>query len=315
MLRPLAPLLLLLAAPAAWCAIWPQQLNGLTRGKVTTVTLPDASLAGEYGFEAGERAEYGDGKLLATAWRARDSTGALAILDWLEGEKPQPKGLTRLGNYILEFQGPKPAGNEFDKLYVVLPRLEQSPLPALPGFLPKDAIPGSARYILGPVALAKFVPSIPPSVAGFHFGTEGETLEYKTKAGPLRLTVFSYPSHQIARAQMPEFQKLSNVMVKRDGPLIAVVTSAPTRDAAEIVLSKVRYQAQVTWNERTPNQQVRSIGSMLLSIFALAGIVIVFCLAAGLLFSAIRLLQRKLSGTKGEPEAMIVLHIDDQQRR
>ncbi len=314
MLRPIAFALLLVAAQAAPGAIWPERLNGLNRDKVTAVSLPDSSLADEYGFEAGEKADYGNGKLVAIAWRAKDSTGALGILEWLQGEKPEPKGLIQLGNYILEFKGPKPVGDEFDKLYVVLPRIEQSPLPSLMDFLPKDPVPGSARYILGPAALAKFVPSIPPSVAGFHFGTEAETLQYRTKAGELRLTVFSYPSQQIARAQLSEFQKLPGVMVKRDGPLIAVVTTPPTADAAEIVLAKVKYRAQITWNEKTPNQQARSVGSMLLSISVLAGIVVGFCVGAGLLFAAIRLLRRKLAGNNEEPGQMIVLHIEDPTR-
>jgi len=315
MLRQIGVAVLLLAgAGASRAAIWPEYFNGLTRDSATAVTLPDPALAEEYGFEAGEKAVYGEGKFTATAWRAKDSTGAYAIRLWLEGEKPVHQGLIQLGNYILEFKGPKPGVEEFKKLYVVLPRIEQSPLPTLVDFLPKDPVPGSARYVLGPTALARFVPGIPPSVAGFHFGTEGEVLTSKTQAGDLRLAVFSFPSHQIARAQLAEFQKLPGMVVKRDGPLVAVAVNPPNPDVAEVVLAKVRYRAQITWNERTPSQQAQSVGSLLLSIFSLAGICIGFCVAAGVLFAGIRLLRRKLAGNREEPGEMIVLHIDDSRR-
>ncbi|MCX6625324.1 MAG: hypothetical protein NTY38_30545, partial [Acidobacteria bacterium] len=156
-----------------------------------------------------------------------------------------------------------------------------------------------------------FAPEIPPSVAGFHFGTEGAAATYKTKAGELRLAVFAFPSHQVARAQMAGFEKLPGAIVKRDGPLVAVVTAPPSADAAEVVLAKVKYRAQITWHEKTAGQEVRSMGSMMMSIFMLAGIVLAFCVGAGLLFAAIRLLRKKLAGDKEEPGAMIVLHLGD----
>jgi hypothetical protein len=311
MLRQIALASLALAlSPAAWPAIWPEQWAGLARGAVSELRLPDAALAEEYGFQAGEKAVYGEGKLTGWAWRAKDSTGALAIRLWLAGGKPAPAGLRQFGNYVFAFEGAVPPAAELEKLYYTVPRLEQSSLPALAGLLPgRELVADSPRYILGPASLAAVAPAIPPSAAGFHFGTEGEAARYRTSAGELLLVVFSYPSHQIARAQLAEFQKLPGAMVKRDGPLVAIVPASPNADAAEVVLARVKYRAEITWNEKTPNQQVRSVGSMIMSVFVLAGILLAVCLGGGLLYAGIRLLRKKLAGAGGDPEEMIVLHI------
>ena len=78
------------------------------------------------------------------------------------------------GNYVLFFQGYKPTVAEINGLYQTLPKLDQSPLPTLSGYLPENKlVPNSERYVMGPVGLEKFDPGIPPSTAAFHVGAEG----------------------------------------------------------------------------------------------------------------------------------------------
>ena len=68
--------------------------------------------------------------------------------------------------------------------YAQLPKLENSPLPALSTFLPKDGlVANSERYILGPVSLQRVEPAIPPSVAGFHMGAEGPVWQVSDSQG------------------------------------------------------------------------------------------------------------------------------------
>ena len=49
------------------------------------------------------------------------------------------------------------------------------------------------------------------------------------------------PTPQIARQQTAEFQKISGAMVKRAGPMVAVILSPSNADAAEKLLSLIRY--------------------------------------------------------------------------
>ena len=98
-------------------------------------------------------------------------------------------------------------------------------------------------------------------------------------------------------------------MAKRAGPLVGVIIDPPDLDAAERVLAQVRYEANLTWNEKVPQNIGKGLANMLLSIFALAGITLGVCLLAGIGFGAFRILGRKL-GRTGGGDAMITLHLD-----
>ena len=79
------------------------------------------------------------------------------------------------GNYLLSFNGRKPEPAELSALFDGLRNVDTTVLPTLPATLPaRDRVANSERYITGPTSLAKFIPSIPPSVAAFHYGAEGQ---------------------------------------------------------------------------------------------------------------------------------------------
>ena len=123
--------------------------------------------------------------------------------------------------------------------------------PRLIDYLPsQDLVPNSERYVEGPAALQKFYPGISPSTAAFHLSAEAQIGEFQAPGGDLKLAIFSYPTPQIARLQTAQFQQISGAMVKRSGPLVAVILSPPNPDAAEKLLSLIRYQADITLDER-----------------------------------------------------------------
>src|SRR5581483_1842288 len=188
--------------------------------------------------------------------------------------------------------------------------VDNTPLPTLPSFLPsQDLVPNSERYIIGPAALQKFDPAIPPSVAAFHLGAEAQLGVFHSPKGDLTLAIFSYPTNQIAMQKLGEFQKLPGAVVKRAGPLLAVTLSPPDPDEAERVLAQVRYEAQITLHERTPTT-AGQVGNMLVNIFVLIGILLAFATVAGLFVGGFRAFF--LRGRKGpEPEPMILLHLEE----
>ena len=327
------PLLFLCLFPAVLLAqapIFPDQIGPYQKQAPTTLSTPDRALYDEYGLDASEQAIYtstgGDQKdkkrFTATAWRLHDSTGAMALFQFR-----RPSGATaadfaplavqtsdgvifEYGNYVIQFTGGQPDNADLPAFYNQLPKFENSPLPALSKALPPDdLVPNSERYIIGPVSLQRFLPEIPPSVAAFRMGAEAQLGKYRSSKGLMTLAIFDYPTPSMARDQATEFQKIAGAAVKRTGPLVAVLVSPPDANAAERLLGKINYQAQVTLNEKVPVNEVKGFAGALLGMFALAGIIILLCLVAGFGYAGIRILRRRVL-KRQDPDAMIVLGID-----
>jgi len=315
----------LLLPAFALAGIWPDNFGAFHRIAVQPVEVSDRPLWDEYGFQQAEQAQYESGvqKFTATAYRLQDSTGALSAFEWQRPADAKSSAMAKLavetsgslmmahGNYVLLFKGYKPNVGEIDALYQTLPSLDQSSLPALIGYLPKDQlVANSERYVTGPVALQKFDSGIPPSTAAFHLGAEAQLAHFRAPGGELGLAIFSYPTPQIARERLVDFQRISGVMAKRAGPLVAVILSPGSADDAERLLAKVRYEPAITWNERVPTAR-DNIGNLVINAFQLIGILLAFFVVAGLAYGGIRAFLRR-GGPGGEADRMITLHLSDQ---
>jgi hypothetical protein len=310
-------------AGLASAAIFPDTIGTFKKGEVQTISIPDRALYDEYGLDATEQASYTSGKdhFMATVWRFRDSTGAMAMFDARRPSGATPSNITPLavhtsdgtifayGNYVFQLTGKLPAADDLKQFFANLPKLEQSPLPTLMTDLPKqDLVPNSERYIIGPVSLDRFFPGMAPSVAAFHLGAEAQVGKYKTATGLLTLAIFDYPTPNMARERDQEVQKIPGAVARRIGPLLAVTINPPDLDAAERVLSQVRYEENITWNEKVPENQAKSTLKFLVDSFIFAGMMIGLCLLFGLIYGGSRVLKRKLN--KGQdPDAMITLHL------
>ena len=60
-------------------------------------------------------------------------------------------------------------------------------------------------YIMGPVSLAAYAPSIPPSTAAFSFSAEGQLAKFGEAGKETTLLIFSYPTPEMARDRYPQF--------------------------------------------------------------------------------------------------------------
>jgi hypothetical protein len=323
--RSLIGLVVVLAAPL-YGAIFPEQIGEYTRSAPQAVTVPDQPLFDEYGIDATEQADYTapqNRKFSATTWRFRDTTGAMAFFQARRPAGAVYKKLANLsatttdglifarGNYVFQFTGKLPPQADLDPIYAQLPKLEQSPLPALIGYLPSAGlVPNSERYIVGPVSLDRSGAGIPAATAAFHLGAEGQLGKYSTPKGILNMVIFNYPTPNMARDRFEDFQKLPGVVAKRTGPLVAAIAGSPDPDLAERLLSQVRYEANITWNEKVPQNDVKQFSKMILAMFALAGLLILGSIIVGIGFGGFRVLRKKLSGSD-EPEEMIRLHLTE----
>lgn len=322
--RLLLPLVLplLLVAPLASAEIFPEQIGAFTRGRVTPLTPPDPEFYKELGFKEAEQAEFSgpDGSFRVSGWRVVDSTAALALY---EARRPAsatrsgvaklaaktPDGLiTAYGNFVLEYAGRTPNADELDELLVRLKNVERSVLPTLIQYLPdEDLIPNSERYILGPVALERFLPQVPPSMVAFHLAAEGQLGRYQTPAGELTMAIFSYPVPNMARERQEAFLSLPGAMAKRAGSLVAVIVAPPDADAAERILARVRYEVDITRQEIGPGV-AKGLANIVLTAFLLVGVLIAASLLAGIWLGGLKAVLRKFGWAK-EEDAVTVLRI------
>lgn len=318
----LLPGLCLAAAPPE--TILPDTIGPFHRTSTSQPALADRPVWDEYGLKEYEAAAYENGgaRFTAAVYRLQDTTASLGAFDWQRPPKATPSKLANLaaetpdslllvhGNYLLSFQGYKPTADELAPLTQAFLNVDTTSLPPLAGYLPaQELVPNSERYIIGPAGLQRFYPGIPPSVAAFHFGAEAQAGVFHSPKGDLKLAIFNYPTPQIAMQRVPDFEKLVGAVVKRTGPMVAVVLSPRDADFAERLLSGIRYQAEVTRDEYVPTRR-DNIGDLLLNAFILIGILLAFSVVSGLALGGFRALIRR--GHKGEePDAMISLHLEE----
>jgi hypothetical protein len=319
---------LLLALAPAWAAIWPDQIPPFFRTSASPVAAAaDRGVWDEYGFDQAERAVYeaGGKRYATTAWRFRDATGAMAAWQWLRPQDAVPVEIVSLGvaakgglwmaygNYVLAWEDRMPTEPELRFVFDRLPRLEQSPRPAWIDVFPwRGRVANSERYILGPASLEKFEPRIAPSLAAFHYGTEAQLGRFAIGGKEFALLLLNYPTPKIARDRQAEFEKTPGALVKRAGPMVAVVLAPADANAAEIVLANVRYQASVTWSDTAADRtDLQRFGEFILNVFMFIGMLILFSAFSGLAVVGIRRVFNRSRGGGTGGDSMIVLDLRD----
>jgi hypothetical protein len=321
---------LLAAAATLNAALLTDNLGKSKRISLEKVAVADKPVWDEYGLIDAETAKYEGGAkpFTATAWQLRDPTGAQAAFRWLKpaAAKPAPNDFSQYskfavadetsvwmthGNYLIRFEGAQPALDELKIFLFQLPKLDQSGLPPLLEYVPQDGmVSGTDRFINGPASLEKFFPEMAPSAAGFHFGTEAVVARYKVRNSEMPMAIFYYPTNQMARDRQPDFERIQGALVKRAGPLLAIIARPTNPDDAQRLLAQVNYRANVTINEHKPGGEVAKAGDMLVAIFSLIGVILSLTTFAGIMLFGMRFARRRLSGGK-EQEAMTMLHLSD----
>ncbi len=315
------PLLILLCAGLCPASTLPDTVGAYHRTATSQPAAGDPAMWNELGLKDSETATYENGpaRFKATAWHLQDATAALAAFDWLRSANSTPSPVANLAaetptslllahaNYVLEFDGYKPTLPELDQVAGELKNVENVALPTL--FLPSgNLVAGSRRYIIGPVALQRFSPAIPPSVAAFHLGAEAELAVFHSAKGDDQVLVFNYPTWAISQQQANAFGKIPGAMVKRSGPLVAVTLAPADPDLAENVLAQIAYKADVTLQEHIPTMR-DNIGNLIINAFVLIGILLCFAMVSGLAVGGVRAWMRH---GKDNPDAdtLITLHLE-----
>jgi len=313
---------------ALLASILPEGIEQHSRGAVTPLAPEPAAVWKEYGLQEAEKAAYkgAKGAFTVSAWRVADATASQAAFQLLRPENAVSSNASKLaaksgaallvsmGNYVLQFDGFAPEEETLNQLILHMPRYDFSSLPALTGFLPADGkIANSERFIVGPASLEAFAPGLSPSLVAFHFGTEGQLARYRVTGGEVSLLLLNYPSPQIARDREAAFAAdRKDLVVKRSGPLLGVILKSDSPDAAERVLAPIRWEANITVNERMPDPKGDNIGVLVINVAKFSGLMFVFCLLAGFGFAFLRRARGKIFGQKGaETDEVIALNLEE----
>jgi len=347
--KPIALLVLLSGAVCAVAAnnILPKSFAGWTQtGDVKVVTKPEQADAAypavlnEYGFTAAETATYArpDGRSLTIkAAEFKDATGAYGAFTFyrdpaMKSEQIGTKAASAnqrilffRSNILVDAALDRVTGMsaaELRELAGMLPEVKGTlgNLPNLPEYLPKQgAVENSAKYILGPQALAATQTPLPAELAAFTVEPEILTQNYATPEGPVTLMLLEYPTPQIAIERLRAIQAAQGFdpkfAVRRTGPIIVAESGNVDNSDAKAVLNSVNYEAEVTWNEATSVSKKDNVGNLLLAVFGLIGILLLVGLVFGVFMGGIRvLLTRYFPGTVFDlPEnvEIVQLHIGD----
>lgn len=294
----------------------------------------------EYGLTRTERRAYSReaAALNLTLYQFRDPTGAYGAFTYLREPAMASTDLAEYsavshgaaliltGNLLLHAQAGAVADARPDlkSLAIELSRhADGAPYPELERYLPAGRIAGSERFILGPLALKDFVPSLPAGWAGFDASAEVQGARYsstritsgqllsdvqgfRTDSGTQTLLLVAYPTHLTAAKHLDGLRRWFNVngdenvvegrpvvFVRRSRSLLILATGEP-REAAQALAERVELRSEVTWNEPTHTLTDRPWGETVYGIFVGTGYIMLFALISGVVFGGFRLLVKKL---------------------
>lgn len=305
----------------------------------------EAALLREYGSARAEQATYrsADRQWQVTVHEMLDRSaayGAFTLLGAGGVEVPVGEAGSRVGgrtvfyrgNYLVivaDDVGPR----ELAPLdtYLRARAGQQASLPSLPSYLPRQGfVPGSDRYLLGPLGVAQTLPLAPGDWVGFAYGAEVEAARYRRGDEQGALLLISYPTPAIARARLSDFERLFNlngagnpgrprVYARRLGTLVAFAAGFDTDQAAEGLLEQVRYELKLSWSDPSNPTPQPAWAKTLLDIFVGTGLFLLFALLSGIAYGVLRVVVKRFApgrvferpGSGGE---MIVLDLRSRDR-
>jgi hypothetical protein len=296
-----------------------------------------ANVLREYGITSGERRDYtsGNDKITVTLYRMVDPSAAFGAFTFFREPDmalPAPimaasyaagkrgRELLVVGNLMLDVNAGKAQMAPADLNVLaksVATQADRRPYPPIATFLPHEGlIPGSERYVLGPLALAQVFPAAPVNQADWAgFGSSADAvvgryrLSDKPSAGERTgegvLLLILYPTQQLAADRYNELGKSFALNVDpelakgkpavfgtRSSALIALLSGVQSREKAAELLNQVHYTSEVTWNEPTQNFTDPSISNIVVGAIVDTGGIMLLALAASLGFGGFRLLAK-----------------------
>lgn len=185
--------------------------------------------------------------------------------------------------------------------------------PDLPLHLPAPhRAPGSLRYGYGPAALASAAPWFPAAAANFSDGPEFAATQYVSPQGSAHLLLWSYPTPQIAHAQLQMLRPLLSAhhldFVRRSGSWLIVVRTS-NASLAHFLLTAIHQRIHITWSHIGPSQVVLA-AELLLSILVFVALMMGASVVVGILGGWLRRQLAQKFPRRFSPQAKSFIWLD-----
>jgi len=309
---------------------WEMQGSPQTSTDPAAADPTNAAVLKEYRFSDVASSTYtrDDGRTLKIrAARFADASGAFgAYTFYLQpGMAKEQIGdqAASVGNRVLFYRGHVLVDAQFSQesamsvaqlkeLAAALPRPSGNSgnLPTFIEFMPhRGYAANTQKYLMGPAALAAQAPPVSADLVDFNASSEVSMARYNTSSGDATLMLISYPTPQLAaehlrrieaahhvappQAGVSSVESTGSFFDKRTGPIIAIATGPVSDSDAKSLLGMVNWEASVTWNQATDNQQARDLYMLILNIVILCGILAGLGVVAGVAFGGIRILMKR----------------------
>lgn len=272
----------------------------------------------EYGVTQVEMRTYvkGNKTIETVVEKTPDPSSAYGLLTFYHNEKTKAEkgiklavigsdqGLVARGPFFVRARRPpKMSDDDFRSALIGITGASPSAsaMALMPPSLPStEMIPGSHKYFLGPVAMQRALPILPANLVGFQMGAELQSATYRLNGKPVTLIFISYPTSAIARKRFAAFEESLGVNHKSGteaiyGQLkrsyVLLVQDAQTKEVAARLMSRLKIERQVSWDQPPPGKPVTVqmfhliMGNILL-VLLLVGMAV---LAGVLLFASRRI--------------------------
>ena len=275
----------------------------------------------EYGVTKVEIRTYGqeNQNLQAVVEKAPDPSSAYGLLTFYQNESMKPEkgmkltvvgpkqALMARGTFFVRVMRPSQMSDQdFRSALIAIAGAAPSAnaLALLPPSLPPQGIiPGSEKYVLGPVALQRAVPSIPADLVGFQQGAELQAAEYRHEGQPVTLIFISYPTSPIARARYAAMEQSLGVNRKSGAGAIygklqrsyvLLVQGAGSKEVASNVMGRLRIEQQVSWDQAPPGKPVSvQMAHLILGNIMLVLLLVGLAVLAGVLLFVSRIIAAR----------------------
>lgn len=251
----------------------------------------------------------------------RDSSGAYEAFTFLRSADMVPgdvspeaavgrdRALLQFGNLVLEINGlaaMSPADLQTLSKWLA-GAAQKTPLPPIRNFLPqRHLIPGSERYILGPLAFRSATETADRGAysqladeLGFRAGAEAILARYRKGKDEGVLLLVEYPTPQLAAQRQKHIEQglastpqPSETAIRRKGSLLSLVLQPASHEYAEALLDDVRYETQVTWNEPSHEVTDPPWSIVIVNTILGTGVFLVAAFVFGIAFGGIRVMTK-----------------------
>jgi hypothetical protein len=318
------------------------EMTSQTAGTNPAVIDPTSGkILKEYGFTDFETATYAkdDRKITVKAARFEDATGAYGAFTFYRTPNMKTESIAMMAassnERVFFFRDDVLVMADFDRITAMtggelrelasnLPSKGGSAikLPTLPRYFPiRDLVPNSAKFVVGPEALNAVNAPIPASLVDFSKQPEIVLGKFSDRSGSGDFMLIEYPTMQIASDRLRAIeaanpkQEGTTFVARRSGPLVGLVKGNLPEGEANSLLSRVNYNAEVTWNENTGLGKRDNIGNLVVAASILAGVIFLISAGTGALVSFGRVLLQRVFPerfqTQTDEAAFIKLNLKD----